>query len=162
MNWDAIGAIAEAFGAIAVIGTLLYLSKQISSSEKTTRIEMRYRYMSDWRDRQRQFADDPEKALLLNRIAQSLSDDEFEEREMQIWRNNVSGQFVGLQTNYDLYKEGILTEEDYEYFVLKSLQGALNDQPRLPLSWSRAKHLFKDDFTFFIDGEIEKWEKEGK
>ena len=33
MNWDAFGAIGEMFGAIAVVGTLLYLSIQVRHSK---------------------------------------------------------------------------------------------------------------------------------
>ena len=34
MNWDALGAIAETFGALAVVATLLYLSLQIRQNSK--------------------------------------------------------------------------------------------------------------------------------
>lgn len=34
MNWDAIGAIGELVGGIAVIGTLIYLASQIRQNTK--------------------------------------------------------------------------------------------------------------------------------
>ena len=34
MTWDAVGAIAELFGALGVILTLLYLSRQIENNNK--------------------------------------------------------------------------------------------------------------------------------
>ena len=34
MNWEAIGAIGEVLGAVSVLITLLYLSRQISASNK--------------------------------------------------------------------------------------------------------------------------------
>ena len=34
MNWEALGAIAELLGAIGVILTLLYLSRQIDNNSK--------------------------------------------------------------------------------------------------------------------------------
>jgi len=37
MSWDAIGAIAEVFGAIAVVGTIIFLAIQIRQSDKTQR-----------------------------------------------------------------------------------------------------------------------------
>jgi hypothetical protein len=40
LNWDAIGAIAEALGAIGVIATLIYLSKQIRHNSKTIQAQM--------------------------------------------------------------------------------------------------------------------------
>ena len=36
MNWEAIGAIGEVSGAVAVVLTLLYLARQISESRKAT------------------------------------------------------------------------------------------------------------------------------
>ena len=36
MTWDAVGAIAELLGALGVILTLLYLSKQIENNSKLT------------------------------------------------------------------------------------------------------------------------------
>jgi hypothetical protein len=40
LNWDAIGAIAEAVGAAGVIATLVYLATQIRQAERTTRASM--------------------------------------------------------------------------------------------------------------------------
>ena len=34
MNWEAIGALGEVLGAVSVLVTLLYLSRQISASNK--------------------------------------------------------------------------------------------------------------------------------
>ena len=39
MNWDAIGAIAEAVGAIAVVASLLYLAVQIRASTRASAVE---------------------------------------------------------------------------------------------------------------------------
>ena len=39
MNWDAIGAIGEVVGAVAVLATLLYLGKQIKNNTKEVRAD---------------------------------------------------------------------------------------------------------------------------
>ena len=39
MNWDAIAAVGEVGGAVAVVATLLYLSRQIRESSKVSRAE---------------------------------------------------------------------------------------------------------------------------
>ena len=41
MNWDAIGAIGEVLGAIAVIFTLIYLAVQIRQNSASTRAQIR-------------------------------------------------------------------------------------------------------------------------
>ena len=40
MNWDAIGAVGEILGAIAVFASLLYLARQIRASDATSRSQM--------------------------------------------------------------------------------------------------------------------------
>ena len=40
MNWDAIGAIGEIIGAIAVVATLAYLAQQIRYSSKIAAAQM--------------------------------------------------------------------------------------------------------------------------
>jgi hypothetical protein len=39
MNWDAIGAIAEALGAAGVIASLLYLTTQVRASTRVSAVE---------------------------------------------------------------------------------------------------------------------------
>ena len=46
MNWDAIGAIGEVFGALAVIATLLYLARQIRQLAKQNHIAS-FQHMQD-------------------------------------------------------------------------------------------------------------------
>jgi hypothetical protein len=40
MNWEAIGAFGEVIGALAVIGTLFYLARQIRQSTSTSQVSM--------------------------------------------------------------------------------------------------------------------------
>jgi hypothetical protein len=40
MNWDAIGAVGEILGAIAVFASLMYLARQIRASDATSRSQM--------------------------------------------------------------------------------------------------------------------------
>jgi len=40
MNWDAIGAVGEILGAIAVFASLVYLARQIRASDATSRSQM--------------------------------------------------------------------------------------------------------------------------
>ena len=40
MNWQAVGAIGEIFGALAVVGTLVYLAAQIRASTRQSRASM--------------------------------------------------------------------------------------------------------------------------
>ena len=48
MNWDAIGAVGEIIGAIAVFVTLLYLAAQIKFARKATSAQLEENVNSSW------------------------------------------------------------------------------------------------------------------
>ena len=50
MNWDAIGALSDAIGAVAVVITLLYLAIQIKEQTKETRLTATRDLSRDYRD----------------------------------------------------------------------------------------------------------------
>ena len=48
MNWDAIGAIGEVCGAIAVVITLVYLSRQLRENTKSIKLQSVESTFSEW------------------------------------------------------------------------------------------------------------------
>ena len=80
MNWDAIGAVAEALGALGVIASLVYLATQLKSNALASTVEAKLttiRFMTDFN---RDLIMDPSLFELWNRGSkdlQDLSDDEF-------------------------------------------------------------------------------------
>ena len=48
MNWEAIGAIGEVFGAIAVVVTLIYLSRQLAEHTKSLKVQSLNSTFSDY------------------------------------------------------------------------------------------------------------------
>lgn len=73
MNWDAIGAVGEIIGAIAVIATLAYLAIQIRSANKYAELEaIRFTLdgLSGYCDK---IVETPETASLLHRGRSGLS-----------------------------------------------------------------------------------------
>ncbi len=47
MNWDAIGAVGEILGAIAVVVSLVYLATQINTSNKAVRQSSLHELMNE-------------------------------------------------------------------------------------------------------------------
>ena len=45
MNWEAIGALGEVVGAVAVVLSFLYLGRQIAVSNKQSRASARYAFL---------------------------------------------------------------------------------------------------------------------
>ena len=73
MNWDAIGAIAEGVGSVAVVVTLAYLAIQMRVANKQRELAS-YRYIIDRLDHIcESFSQSIEKASIINRGRKSLS-----------------------------------------------------------------------------------------
>ena len=50
MNWDAIGAVGEVFGALAVVTTLIYLSRQLREHTKSLHVQSINTTFSEFND----------------------------------------------------------------------------------------------------------------
>lgn len=79
MNWEAAGAIGEVIGAIAVVGTLIYLALQIRNQNAATNLQIQESVLSGFDEPNALIAGDLARAELFNRglsDPDSLSDDE--------------------------------------------------------------------------------------
>ncbi len=143
MTWEAISAIAEVCGVIAVIVTLVYLAIQIKQSTVamrgttinavTDRIFQEQRWAADLADTFAKFHDPdsltvPEKIRYLNWINSGL-------------RNR--------QNEYFLYKQGSLDEQVWQASV--SMIPLFLSEPIARKWWDESKSLFADDFRKFVD-----------
>ena len=66
MTWEALGAIGEIVGAIAVVATLAYLAVQIKQNREDVQSANFHRISDSFNDLNRQVAGDPELARILN------------------------------------------------------------------------------------------------
>ena len=78
MNWDAIGAVAEIAGAVAVVATLFFLTVQIRASNILAAAESRDRAFEQMSRLRHLIASDTDVARVwrLGCLGESLSDDE--------------------------------------------------------------------------------------
>jgi len=67
MNWDAIGALAELAGAISVLGTLIYLAKQIKDNSKLLSTSIYETAMEGYNNINKWSIGDPDLAQLTRR-----------------------------------------------------------------------------------------------
>ena len=78
MNWEAIGAIGEILGAVAVLVTLVYLTTQIRQNTQTTRAKTYSSTTDGWHNyMQGQTVEDIDLLISLARKPSELSDAEF-------------------------------------------------------------------------------------
>ena len=123
MNWDALGAIAELLGAIAVFLTLAYLTVQVRQNSKALELQNKFsaaQIMQARTDTLTQViatSSSAENLASLQKIAQitgpeSLSDIS---REEQFRLTQLLNMYRGMFENIiEQYKMGFLTKEFYE------------------------------------------------
>lgn len=99
MNWDALGAIAELIGAIAVVLTLLYLAVQIRQSNRLSRFQTSRDIFGQFDDNNRLVVESQDLRKLAFKTHESLTDEEAKQLAVFVGRQlNV---LANLQTAHD-------------------------------------------------------------
>ncbi len=137
MNWEAIGAVGEIVGAIAVVITLVYLAAQIRSNTRTTKANASFQATHSWAEVTQSFAELPSdqfdtalKMLKPDTSGQDLPPEEYE-RIRYTFRNI----FQRLEGQYYLYKYGLLEPGVWE--VRSAIgRGLVEANPMLREWWS--------------------------
>ncbi len=87
MNWDAVGALAETFGAIAVVSTIAYLAIQIRDSRRNAELTAVDTVMSGWNQAIQALGESKEIASLIQR---ALADyNELEQAEKFVFHTRM-------------------------------------------------------------------------
>ena len=109
MNWEAIGAVGEIVGALAVLLTLFYLASQVRQSNKATQSEIESQMGEWWSQHNLGLINHPEVIELietgLNDI-KSLSDSD--RRRFSWW---LAATFYKFQDLYLQHQRGVLSSE---------------------------------------------------
>jgi hypothetical protein len=110
MNWDAIGAIGEVAGAIAVVVTLVYLARQIRHSTEATRIAAYHQGQEQLWSIAGTMSASPELADIL---ARSLNDGfaSLDYTERVRLEAALSPLYFGFESMLTLYEQGHIDSE---------------------------------------------------
>jgi hypothetical protein len=111
MNWEAIGAIGEIFGGLAVLVTLIYLAQQIKQSTRSQSIATYEAAITGYNDVQCFVAGDIESASIWRRGSvdtSALNEDEAVRFEMMV-RNFTNHIYKLLR----LYQQGVFPESEW-------------------------------------------------
>ena len=111
MNWEAIGAIGEIFGGLAVLITLVYLARQIKQSTRSQSIATYEAALSGYNNVQTFCAGDVESASIWRRGATeptALNEDEQVRFEMMV--RNYANQVYKLLR---LYEHDVFPESEW-------------------------------------------------
>ena len=149
MNWDAIGAIGEILGAIAVLGTLIYLAAQIRQNTASVTTATYESMMSGITDINLVIVGNPEVASILNRGARdphSLDDEEAYRYTtlMRCWANQWLKQLR-------LFEGGAIGVRDWEKLAQEAAQALSSRGGKM---FRARNHVFDDLYV-----EIDKYER---
>ena len=143
MNWDAIGAIGEIVGAVAVVATLFYLASQIRQNTRMARAEMtKDLYLAS-------------RAAIMDvtssdRLAEIWADIRPFEDEAAARRHTFYQSFFRLyELQFSLAKQGLLDESiatSYELVIRMFASTRHFDS-----YWSGARKEFHQDFADYVD-----------
>ena len=146
MNWEAVGAIGEIAGALAVIITLVYLSAQVRQNTRASRLAAIQAANENSSRFSELIATDPELSELVWRgMREPDSLDEAETRRcVAAWNVFMRREAV----SFYLYKEGVMPENLWAARV-GALSGSLN-QPGLRFYLEIAGTTLPEDFREFL------------
>lgn len=116
MNWDAIGAIGEIVGALAVVVSIVYLSIQIRSNTQATKAQSGFDATHSWADITLDMSSRTEEELALFTGAMSVNADWESYRDIDRQRLVLLARsiFQRLEGQFFLYRHGYLDTDLWE------------------------------------------------
>jgi hypothetical protein len=145
LNWEALGASAEALGAVGVILTLLYLAIQIRTNTRVVRAQSRHS-ISEFIQRLTQF-----RAVHSERLAKINASEELSpaDAEFLAWAHV---EVVLLGETYHYHHElGMMPSSHWRGFV-RFFRGYM-DSPGFDDAWARFAPTMAEEFTAWVNEE---------
>ena len=146
MNWDAIGAIGEIVGALAVVVSLGYLASQIRIQNRESRLNAMHDIAVGYRDTLATIADESVAELLDKSIVDYASLSQAETLRIIAV---VSRLFRVWEEAYLLYEEGRLDDRMWQP-MLRQFNGYLSVNGFTEV-WALRKQYFDSGFREFVD-----------
>jgi len=147
MNWEAIGAIGEVLGAVAVVVTLGYLAVQIRQNSQAVKHSAAQTLLSETNGSLRIAASDPATARAVI-LGQTLFDELSEGERAQF----ITWMFSWMRTveqAYFQYLQGHIDEEIWEGHMAHHCQ--LINAPAIEVWWSHRRRFFSQKFQKYMD-----------
>jgi hypothetical protein len=146
MNWNAIGAIGEIVGAIAVVVSLVYLAIQIRGQNKESRLAAMHEIAVAYRESNIPFAD----ANLADILTRAHNDTtQLTEAEIVQLIVSVQGVFRVWEEAYYQHLAGRLDEHLWAA-MLREYASYLS-APGFDFVWQLRKNGHNDEFRLFVD-----------
>jgi len=114
MNWDAFGATAEMVGAIAVIGTLIYLARQISHSVELARTSQKDAIMNAYAHWNEMVISSPELTKFLKKMEDPNS--EVSSEESVLSRHFIYRTYNIYNSAQAAFDSHLISREEFAFF----------------------------------------------
>ena len=157
MNWEAIGAIAEALAAVGVIATLVYLARQIFQNTKIVESSSLQAWSSSQMTGRFELIGNPDLGRLMRDAmtdSRHLSDDTY--MQVGLYIENLFRQF---QMTYLLHRRGVIDADIFE--VEMRIAARFLEWPGLRQWWDAGRKVLLPEFVTFIEnlepGEDANW-----
>jgi hypothetical protein len=112
MNWDAIGAIGEIIGAVAVIATLIYLARQIQQSNRIALAESEISLRNSFGIANQAIYSDAELAKIVTKAqSANVEFDPVELTRLRTWLTQGINIWLSVEA---AYSNGMAPEKTYE------------------------------------------------
>ena len=146
MNWEAIGAVGEILGALAVIITLIYLARQVAATKIAVRRQISNDVNAMFNSLNQVVASTPE---LADAIATLEAGGEPSKSQVVQVRAMFISQMNGFENMYGQMKnsdQGLAEEE------MQAMVNAYLDQPWTSAYWNEYEVYFSEEFKTFVNG----------
>ncbi|TXS94176.1 hypothetical protein FV139_11300 [Parahaliea maris] len=151
INWDAVGSISEALGAIGVIVTLIYLIRQIKQNTSATRSAAAAAYSQASMTLSKTLSDSVEANSHFYTYLDNP--DQLTPEERKRAQAIVSLYIHTMEQAYDLYCEGALTERKWQSRYKQIIWIA--QRPGFVEYWQEYGEVYADDFSNYVKRAIE-------
>ena len=157
MNWEAVGAIAELLAAIGVIGSLIYLAKQINANSENVAQNTRV-LISDRDIDSNQNAKDLGSAIykdaeLAALVLKGHRKEVLDEIERLRYNTFLSTMFETHQTFFIQHLKGTVSNELWDFY-----SGAYDQYmlaPGVQQWWQRNRSRFNREFAAYIEEKVQ-------
>jgi hypothetical protein len=148
MNWEAISAVGESIGGIAVIASLIYLGLQTRSNAKATEGLVRRQIADSSQLAYLTAVESPEFSSLVTRALMSNSELESDERSQMI--RFINAIFLNFEVAYHQYESGLYDE--WETVLTRRVQTMFKRSKFVREWWEESKsEQFSKSFSAAVD-----------
>ena len=147
LNWEAIAAISEVVGAVAIVVSLVYLAIQIRSQNREARVASIHELNESFRNAITSFQD-PGLAELFARARNDF--DSLPEAQRLQFIAMIQGIMRVWEDAYHQHQAGRLSDRIWNAMVVQFC-GYLS-LPGVMAVWSIRKMAYSEDFRTFVDG----------